>query len=166
MSVRAIAARLGVSRDTVSRALASDAPPKYVRCPVDSTFDEFEERVRGLLKDFPHMPATVIAERVGWSGPPSWFRKKVALLRPEYAPTDPADRIVYSRGDQVQCDLWFPPVKIAVGTSLMSAPPVLVMVPSFSKFITAQMIPTRTTPDLLSGMWSLLPSSWALSLVG
>jgi len=34
--------------------------------------------------------------------------------------------------------------------------PVLVMVASFSKFITAQMIPTRTTPDLLSGMWSLL----------
>lgn len=156
MSVRAIAARLGISRDTVSRALASDAPPKYVRGPVDSVFDEFETRVRGMLKDFPQMPATVIAERVGWSGSASWFRKKVALLRPEYAPTDPADRIVYSPGDQAQCDLWFPPVKIAVGASLVSAPPVLVMVPSFSKFITARMIPTRTTADLLAGMWSLL----------
>lgn len=156
MSVRAIAARLGISRDTVSRALVSDAPPKYVRGPVDSTFDEFEARVRGLLKDFPQMPATVIAERVGWSGSASWFRKKVALLRPEYAPTDPADRIVYSPGDQAQCDLWFPPVRIAVGASIVSAPPVLVMVPSFSKFITARMIPTRTTADLLAGMWSLL----------
>lgn len=102
------------------------------------------------------MPATVIAERVGWSGSASWFRKKVALLRPEYAPADPADRIVYSPGDQAQCDLWFPPVKIAVGLALVSAPPVLVVVPSFSKFITARMIPTRTTGDLLSGMWSLL----------
>lgn len=34
--------------------------------------------------------------------------------------------------------------------------PVLVMVASFSKFITAVMIPSRTTADLLSGMWSLL----------
>src|SRR3954452_4708208 len=34
--------------------------------------------------------------------------------------------------------------------------PVLVMVASFSKFITAVMIPSRTTPDLLAGMWSLL----------
>lgn len=102
------------------------------------------------------MPATVIAERVGWLGSASWFRKKVALVRPEYAPTDPADRIVYSPGDQAQCDLWFPPVKIPVGASMVSAPPVLVMVPSFSKFITARMIPTRTTADLLSGMWSLL----------
>jgi len=156
MSVRAIASRLGISRDTISRALATDGPPKYVRGPVDSAFDGFEARVRGLLKDFPQMPATVIAERVGWSGSPSWFRKKVALLRPEYAPTDPADRIVYSAGDQAQCDLWFPPVKIPIGASLVSAPPVLVIVPSFSKFITARMIPTRTTADLLSGMWSLL----------
>lgn len=156
MSVRAIASRLGVSRDTVSRALAADGPPRYVRGLVDSTFDAFETQVRGLLKDFPRMPATVIAERVGWLGSPSWFRKKVALLRPEYAPADPADRIVYSAGDQVQCDLWFPPVKIPVGAAMLSAPPVLVMVASFSKFITAGMIPTRTTADLLSGMWSLL----------
>ncbi len=34
--------------------------------------------------------------------------------------------------------------------------PVLVMVTSFSKFIIARMIPTSTTADLLSGMWSLL----------
>jgi hypothetical protein len=34
--------------------------------------------------------------------------------------------------------------------------PVLVMVASFSKFITALMIPSRTTADLLAGMWALL----------
>lgn len=34
--------------------------------------------------------------------------------------------------------------------------PVLVMVASFSKFITAVMIPSRTTADLLAGMWALL----------
>jgi hypothetical protein len=30
------------------------------------------------------MPASVIAERVGWFGSASWFWKRVALLRPEY----------------------------------------------------------------------------------
>lgn len=34
--------------------------------------------------------------------------------------------------------------------------PVLVMVASFSRFITATMLPSRTTPDLLAGMWSLI----------
>jgi hypothetical protein len=33
---------------------------------------------------------------------------------------------------------------------------VLVVVASFSRFITARMVPTRTAPDLLAGMWSLL----------
>ena len=102
------------------------------------------------------MPATVLAERVGWSGSATWFRQNVALVRPDYAPTDPADRIVYHPGDQVQCDLWFPEPRIPVGAGVLVVLPVLVMVASFSKFISAVMIPSRTTADLLSGMWALL----------
>ena len=101
------------------------------------------------------MPATVLAERVGWEGSPSRFRKKVAALRPEYGPCGPANWIVYSAGDQAQCDLWFPETKIPVDGRLVMLP-VLVIVASFSRFITARIIPTRTTGDLLAGMWSLL----------
>ena len=156
MSVRAIANRLGIARDTVSKALASEGPPAYLRGRVPSAFDAFEPRVRALLVEFPLMPATVLAERVGWAGSPSWFRKRVAVLRPELAPKDPADRLQYSPGDQVQCDLWFPPATIPLPGGRTSPPPVLVMVASFSRTICAVMIPTRTTPDLLVGMWSLL----------
>nr|WP_040872031.1 IS21 family transposase [Nocardia exalbida] len=156
LSMRAIATRLGISRDTVSRAIKSDSPPRYQRVSGPSAFDEFEPLVRALLAEFPAMPPAVIAERVGWSGSPSWFRKKVAELRPEYAPKDPADRLEYRPGDQAQCDLWFPPTPIPLGTGQIGTPPVLVIVASFSRFITAMMIPTRTTADLLAGMWSLL----------
>jgi transposase len=156
MSVRAIARRLGVARDTVSRALASQGPPAYVRGPVPSAFDAIEPQVRALLVEFPLMPAAVLAERVGWAGSASWFRKRVALLRPELRPKDPADRLSYSPGDQVQCDLWFPPAAIPLPGGNVETPPVLVMVSSFSRTITGVMIPTRTTPDLLSGMWLLL----------
>ena len=109
-----------------------------------------------LLARFPSMPATVLAERVGWTGSASWFRKRVALLRPEYAPKDPADRLSYRPGDQAQCDLWFPPARIPVGGGQACSPPVLVVVASFSRCITARMVPSRTTPDLLAGIWSLL----------
>ena len=102
------------------------------------------------------MPASVIAERVGWAGSASWFRKRVALLRPEYAPRDPADRLPHLPGDQAQCDLWFPPARIPLGSGQVGSPPVLVVVASFSRLITARMLPSRTTPDLLAGMWSLL----------
>ncbi|MDI6908210.1 IS21 family transposase [Nocardioides sp.] len=150
-----IARELGISRNTVAKAIASVDPPEYSRAPVTTSFEPFEVQVRQLLKATPSMPATVLAERVGWAGSATWFRQNVALIRPDYAPTDPADRIVYHPGDQVQCDLWFPEPRIPVEGSLVMLP-VLVMVTSFSKFITAVMIPSRTTADLLAGMWALL----------
>lgn len=151
-----IARDLGISRNTVAKAVGSAGPPGYSRPAVETSFGPFEVRVRGLLEATPSMPATVLAERVGWTGSATWFRQNVALIRPDYAPTDPADRIVYHPGDQVQCDLWFPEPRIPVGPGALVLLPVLVMVASFSKFITAVMIPSRTTADLLSGMWALL----------
>ena len=150
-----IARKLGISRNTVAKAIASADRPEYSRSSVVTSFVPFEDQVRQLLSQTPLMPATVLAERVGWSGSGSWFRQNIAAIRPDYAPKDPADRIVYHPGDQVQCDLWFPEPKIPVDGHLVMLP-VLVMVASFSKFITALMIPSRTTADLLAGMWSLL----------
>ena len=66
MPIKAIARVLGVSRNTVRRALASDGPPKYERPATGSVVDAVEPRIRELLQAFPTMPATVIAERIGW----------------------------------------------------------------------------------------------------
>jgi hypothetical protein len=150
---RAVASRLGWRGTRWPRAVRSESPPTYSRAPAGSVFDTVEPAVRRLLAGFPAMPATVLAERVGWTGSPSWFRKRVALLRPEYASKDPADRLSHRPGDQAQCDLWFPPVKVAVGGGQFACPPVLAMVASFSRFLTALMLPSRRTPDLLAGIW-------------
>lgn len=151
-----IARDLKISRNTVAKAVAAVDPPAYSRSPAVTSFEPFEQQVRQLLAATPSIPATVLAERVGWSGSATWFRQNVAAIRSDYAPTDPADRIVYHPGDQVQCDLWFPAPRIPVADGTVVMLPVLVMVASFSKFITAVMIPSRTTADLLSGMWALL----------
>lgn len=156
MSRRGIAARLGVARGTVDRALAHASPPKYERPAVPSMFDAVKPRVRLLLQEDPTLSATVLAERVGWSGSPSWFRKQVALLRPLHAPVDPADRLRFDPGDAAQCDLWFPEgLSFPVGRRREGFP-VLVMVACHSRHINALMIPTRTTADLLAGTWQLL----------
>ena len=102
-----IAERLGISRTTVVKAVASDAPPRYVRSPRPTSFTPFEARVRALLDDDAELPATVIAERVGWQGSITWFRDNVRRLRPEHRRIDPADRLVWEPGDAAQCDLWF-----------------------------------------------------------
>ena len=93
-----IAQRLGISRTTVIKAVNSDCPPRYERRPGPTSFTVFEPRVRALLKQTPDMPATVLAERVGWTGSIRWFRDNVNRLRPEHRPIDPADRIVWVAG--------------------------------------------------------------------
>jgi hypothetical protein len=121
-----------------------------------TSFTSFEERVRAMLAEFPEMPATVLAERVGWTGSPSWFRENVARLRPEQRRLDPADRLVWSPGDAAQWDLWFPPRRIPLEDGGSALLPVLVMVPAYSRFICGRMVPSRQTPDLLLGSWSLI----------
>ncbi|WP_169304989.1 helix-turn-helix domain-containing protein, partial [Corynebacterium lipophiloflavum] len=69
LSIRKIAAEVGCSKKTVERALASDAPPVYKkRASSETSFTPFESRVRALLEQSPTLPATVIAQRVGWCG--------------------------------------------------------------------------------------------------
>jgi transposase len=153
---RRVARDLGIGRSTVARAVASDVPPKYERKPVPTSFSPFEPRVRALLEDFPEMPATVIAERVGWEGSSSWFRDNVARLRPEHRRPDPADRLTWSPGDAAQCDLWVPPQRIPLEDGSTALLPVLVITAAHSRFITARMIPTRKTEDLLLGSWELI----------
>jgi Helix-turn-helix domain of resolvase len=153
---RQVARQLGIGRSTVARAVRSDVPPKYERKPAPTSFSPFEPRVRALLAEFPEMPATVVAERVGWDGSISWFRENVARLRPQYRRPDPADRLNWSAGDAAQCDLWFPPGRIPLEDGSAALLPVLVITAAHSRFITGRMIPTRTTADLLLGSWELI----------
>ncbi|GII97617.1 transposase [Sinosporangium siamense] len=160
MPIKAIVRRLGIARNTVRRALASDAPPKYRRAPAGSVVDPFEPQIRALLTQWPTMPAPVIAERIGWPHSMSPLKKRLTLIRPEYTGIDPVDRVTYEPGQIAQCDLWFPdtPVPVAVGQRRVL--PVLVMTLGFSRFMTARMIPTRQGGDILSGMW------WSISGIG
>jgi hypothetical protein len=136
--------------------LASDRPPKYERAAVSTSFTSFEPMVRQLLLKHPDMPATVIAERVGWTGSITWFRDNVRRLRPEHRPVDPSDRLTWLAGDAAQCDLWFPPKKIPLEDGSKALLPVMVITAAHSRFMAGRMIPTRHTQDLLLGMWMLL----------
>ena len=151
-----IAERLGISRTTVTKAVNSNVPPHYERKPGPTSFTVFEPRVRALLEQTPDMPATVLAERVGWTGSIRWFSDNVRRLRPEHRPIDPADRITWAPGDAAQCDLWFPPRKIPLEDGTTKLLPVLVITAAHSRFVTGQMIPTRKTEDLLLGSWELI----------
>jgi transposase len=159
MPILAIARVMGVSRNTVKRALASDGPPRYQRAPGGSIVDAVEPRIRELLRAWPSMPATVVAERIGWQRSIRVLRDRVAELRPAYLPPDPASRTAYAAGELAQCDLWFPPVTLPVGfgqTRTATRLPVLVMVSGYSRWLSARLVPSRTAEDLFAGWWQLL----------
>jgi hypothetical protein len=52
--------------------------------------------------------------------------------------------------------LWFPPKKIPLEDGTDALLPVLVITAAHSRFACGEMVPTRQTPDLLLGMWSLI----------
>ena len=165
MPIKMIARVMGVSRNTVRAALASDGPPQYVRRSAGSAVDAFEPRIRELLQAFPTMPATVIAERVGWTRGKTVFADRVRELRPAFLPPDPASRTSYAAGEIAQCDFWFPDIKLPVEYGQFRTAkqlPVLTMVTGYSRWLCGLLIPSRKAEDLFAGWWEHL---WSLGSV-
>jgi transposase len=159
MPIKAIARTLGISRNTVRAALAAGGPPKYQRSPAGSAVDAFEPRIRELLQAYPTMPATVIAERVGWERGLTVLKDRVRELRPAYLPADPASRTAYDPGELAQCDFWFPAVRIPAGFGQERGAtrlPVLTMVSGYSRWLSAVLVPSRHAADLFAGWWQLI----------
>ncbi len=168
LAISEIARLRGISRNTVRAALVSDAPPRYVRRPMGSVVDAFEPRVRELLRAYPTMPATVIAERIGWPYSIRTLSGRVAEWRPAYVPPDPASRTAYAAGEVAQCDFWFPPITLPVGFGQARTAkrlPVLTMVLGYSRWAAALLIPTRAAEDLFAGWWRLIAALGAVPRV-
>jgi len=168
MPIARIARVMGISRNTVKAALASDNPPRYERPPAGSVADGFEPRIRELLAACPSMPATVIAERTGWPYSVRTLSGKVAEWRPAYLPPDPASRTAYAAGEIAQCDFWFPPVTVPCGFGQVRTAkqlPVLTMVTGYARWACAVLVPTRHAEDLFTGWWQLIEGLGAVPRV-
>jgi transposase len=165
LAIKAIARMVGISRNTVRAAIASDAPPRYERKPAGSIVDVAEPRIRELLAAYPTMPATVIAERIGWDRGLTVLKDRIRELRPAYLPPDPASRTAYAAGEIAQCDLWFPPVTVPVGCGQVRRPvqlPVLTMITGYARWLSAVLIPSRKAEDLFAGWWQLIEALGAV----
>lgn len=168
MPIKVIARVMGCSKNTVKGALASEGPPRYERSGRGSVVDAVEPRIRELLVAWPTMPASVIAERIGWERGLTVLRDRVAELRPVYLPSDPASRTAYVAGEIGQHDFWFPDIELPVGcgqTRTAKQLPVLTMVTGYSRWLSAVLIPTRTAEDLFAGWWGHLAALGAVPRV-
>ena len=160
LPIKAVARKLGISKNTVRRALRAEGVPRYQRPAKGSIVDAVEPLIRRQLALDPTMPATVVAERIGWERSITVLRERVAELRPVYLPPDPSGRTEYEPGHRAQNDFWFPPADIPVGPGTVAsgrgAPPVLVMASGYSRWMLGLMLPSRHAEDLVLGTWELL----------
>ena len=166
LSIKEIVRQLGVARNTVRTALRSDEPPAYRREGSGSIVDAVDPEIRRLLMQFPRMPATVIAERIGWDRSLTVLKDRVRELRPLYLPPDPAGRTQYRPGELAQWDLWFPPADIPLENGEAAKPPVIVGLTGYSRVMVGQMIPSREAHDILSGNLACLKALGAVPKKG
>lgn len=80
LSKQAIARRLGIHRETVTRALATEDLPTYVRAPRSSFLDPYKPKIHALLAQDPRLTGMWILEIIQEVGYPA------ARLRPRVAP--------------------------------------------------------------------------------
>jgi hypothetical protein len=118
VSIKELARRHGIDRNTVRRALRSDSPPVYERASV-SKLDPFKDEIHRLLRADPKLPGQRIRELIaplGFEGGKTIVDDYLREVRPLFAPSPRTfQRTVYRPGEICQFDLWEPRAAISVG---------------------------------------------------
>jgi hypothetical protein len=154
-SQRQVAKSLGLARDTVARAVASDLPPKYERAPAGSKLDPFKEWICEQLRADPAMQSLRLREmavELGYAGGKSIFDEYVREVRPRFQVRRTFQRTIYRPGELVQCDLWEPRDLIAVGHGQHRRGYVVTAELCWSRFVAGSLIFSKRAPDILWGL--------------
>jgi transposase len=107
LSKRAIARRLGVHRDTVTNALATDEPPQYEREPRGSVLDPYKPKIHALLArdaDLSGVRVLEIIQGEGYPGKISILRDFLREVRPQYRLPPVYIRMEYHPAEYGQID--------------------------------------------------------------
>jgi len=162
LSMREISRRTGLHRDTVSRAIHSDAPPAYRRAPAGSKLDPFKAQIARLLRDDPDLPGVRVGELLepaGWVGGKTILDDYLREVRPLFAAVRTTQRTIYRPGEICQFDVWQPRVEVPVGHGQTRAGWVVVACMGYSRAGAGALVFSKQTEDLLAGirrcLWQL-----------
>jgi transposase len=162
VSIKELARRFGVDRNTVRRALRSDAPPVYRRAPAGSKLDPFKDEIHRLLGKDARLTGQRVRELIaplGFDGGKTIVDDYLREVRPLFAPARTYQRTVYRPGEICQFDLWEPAAEVPVGYGQTRRGWVVVACLGYSRAGVGALIFSKQTPDLLAGirrcLWSL-----------
>jgi transposase len=154
-SKRAIHRLTGLHRDTISRALAAEAPPKYTRPPAGSKLDPYREWICEQLREEPTLQSQRLRElaaELGYSGGKSIFDEYVREVRPRFLVRRTFQRTLYRPGELAQCDLWEPREPIPVGYGQTRRGYVVTVELCWSRVLAGTLVFSKEPPDVLSGL--------------
>lgn len=154
-SKRAIHRLTGVHRDTITRAILSEEPPKYDRAAAGSKLDPFKEWICAQLQADPSIQSLRLREmatELGYEGGKSIFDDYVREVRPRFVVPRTFQRTIYRPGELVQCDLWEPRGLIPVGHGQLRRGWVVTAEVCWSRVIAGALIFSKEAPDILWGL--------------
>jgi hypothetical protein len=154
-SKRAIHRLTGVHRDTITRALESAVPPKYLRPATVSKVDPFKEWICEQLQVDPSIQSLRLREmaaELGYAGGKSIFDDYVREVRPRFQRRRTFQRTVYRPGELVQCDLWEPRELIPVGHGQLRRGWVVTAELCWSRVVAGALVFSKEAPDILWGL--------------
>ncbi|MDQ6820884.1 MAG: IS21 family transposase [Actinomycetota bacterium] len=164
-SKRAIHRLTGVHRDTVTRALMSDAPPRYDRASTRSKLDPFREWICEQLWADPTIQSLRLREmatELGYEGGKSIFDDYVREVRPRFQARRTFQRTIYRPGELVQCDLWEPRALVPVGHGQTRRGWVVTAELCWSRVVAGALVFSKEAPDILWGVSRCLERIGAL----
>ena len=154
-SKRAIHRLTGLHRDTITRALVLDAPPRYERPRAASKLDGFREWICEQLQEDPGVQSQRLRElavELGYVGGKSIFDDYVREVRPRYRVRRTFQRTVYRPGELAQCDLWEPREPVPVGHGQTRRGYVVTVELCWSRVLAGTLVFSKEPPDVLWGL--------------
>jgi transposase len=165
VSIKELARRYGLDRNTVRRALRSDAPPRYERPRRSSKLDPFREEIHELLRGDPRLPGVRVRELIeplGFDGSKTIVDDYLREVRPLFLVRRTFQRTVYRPGEVCQFDLWETSVPVPVGHGQTRRAWVVVCCLGYSRAGAGALVFSKEAPDLLWGIGRCLFSLGAL----
>ena len=155
LSAREIGRRTGLARDTVSRLLAADAPPRYSRVPAGSILDPFKGWICEQLQADPKVPSQRLRElavEIGYAGGKTIFDAYVREARPRFLVRRTFQRTIYRPAELIQCDLWEPSRHVPVGYGQTRRGWVVTCQSCWSRAFAGTLVFSKEAPDILAGL--------------
>ena len=162
VGIKELARRYGVDRNTVRRAVRSEAPPRYQRPVAASKLDPFKDEIHELLRQDPRLSGVRVRELVeplGFVGGKTIVDDYLREIRPLFERPRTFQRTIYRPGEVCQFDLWHVTEPVPVGHGQTRQGYVVVAALGYSRVGAGALVFSRQAPDVLWGMsrclWSL-----------